>query len=222
MAALTIVNVARAHAIDANGGQLQPRNYPTSSTATCDPIIKTVTKTDHETKTVISVRALLTITVGGGVTNTETETVTNYLTSSPTSCPASCPAPPSCNNLGFDSAYYNNSAHNGDTIYSNFHPESYKHVRRLYVSTTSYVGDLYGQSGAQVPSGPIYDSDENLKLNYFPLNHRAYLYACEGGTYRITIPYANDAVYLWTGAKAYSGWTDDNADAKARYNRVRL
>jgi hypothetical protein len=24
---------------------------------------------------------------------------------------------------------------------------------------------------------------------------------------------------LWTGAKAYSGWTDDNADAKARYNQ---
>ncbi|KAJ6784513.1 hypothetical protein PWT90_09049 [Aphanocladium album] len=59
---------------------------------------------------------------------------------------------------------------------------------------------------------------EDAKLDYFALNHVAYLYACEQGTYRISIPYA-DAVYLWTGRKAYTDWTDANADAKALYNQ---
>ncbi|RYP09503.1 hypothetical protein DL765_008397 [Monosporascus sp. GIB2] len=142
-----------------------------------------------------------------------TRTVTETATSSPTSCPSSCPTPPSCNNLGFDWAYYNNSARNSDTTYSTFHPDSFKNLRPIYVSTTNYVGGLFRQQGN------IYDSDVNFRLDYFALNHHAYFYACEAGTYRITIPYADDAVYLWTGAKAYSGWTDENADARARYNQ---
>jgi hypothetical protein len=194
-----------------NGGQPQARHY---STASCRPT-KTVTETMHQTETV-------TCTVTDTATVTETATHAASTTtppSDPTSCPTVCPAPPSCNNLGFDWAYYNNSAHNGDTTYSNFHPDSFKDVTALYVSTTSYVGGLYGQAGVQTPAGSIYDSNVNLNLDYFALNHHAYLYACEAGTYRINIPYANDAVYLWTGAKAYAGWTDGNADAKARYNQ---
>ncbi|KAH6856565.1 GLEYA domain-containing protein [Chaetomium sp. MPI-CAGE-AT-0009] len=161
---------------------------------------------------------------------TETKTVTVTETaactqpsSSPTTCPippaCSCPIPPTCGNLGFDWAYYNNSARNTDTTYSSFHPDSFKNVRPLHVGTTSYVGGLYSQPGSQVPTGPIYGSKERFKLDFFALNHHAYLYACQTGTYRITIPYANDAVYLWIGAKAYIGWTDENADAKARYNQ---
>lgn len=212
MAALAAAGVAHAHNIDMNGDQLQPRHH----TTTLGDLTRT-TEIQHETKTVTE-----TCTVH--VTDTLTETVTETATcttaaTTRTPSPTSCPVPPSCNNLGFDWAYYNNSAHNGDTTYSAFHPVSFKHVRPLYVNTTPYVGGLYGQQNVQVPSGPIYGSSVNLKLDYFALNHHAYLYACEAGTYRITIPYANDAVYLWSGAKAYSGWTDNNADTRARYNQ---
>jgi hypothetical protein len=119
--------------------------------------------------------------------------------------------------LGFDWAYYNNSARNTDTTYSTFHPDSYKKVAPIFVGATSYVGGLYGQ-GSQT-TGPIYDSSRTFNLDFFGLNHHAYIYACEAGKYSITIPYSNDGVYLWTGAKAYSGWTDNNADAKALYNQ---
>ncbi|EON97154.1 putative conidiospore surface protein [Phaeoacremonium minimum UCRPA7] len=106
---------------------------------------------------------------------------------------------------------------NEDTTYSTFHPDSYKDVQPIYVSTTNYVGGLY-QSIAGEPY-PIYDSTVDFRMDFFALNHHTYLYACDEGTYRIDIPYSNDAVYLWIGAKAYAGWTDENADAKARYDQ---
>lgn len=140
-------------------------------------------------------------------------------TSSSVSTPTSCPVPPSCDNLGFNWAYYNNSAHNSDTTYSTFHPDTYKNVQPRYVNTTRYVGGLYGGEGATSPPGPIYDSSVDLKYDYFAINHHAYLYACQAGTYHISIPYANDAVYAWIGAKAYAGWADENADLKALYDQ---
>jgi outer membrane lipoprotein-sorting protein len=33
------------------------------------------------------------------------------------------------------------------------------------------------------------------------------------------VTYSNDAVDIWTGTKAYAGWTESNADARARYNQ---
>ncbi|RSL52423.1 hypothetical protein CEP53_008099 [Fusarium sp. AF-6] len=99
-----------------------------------------------------------------------------------------------------------------------FHPASFKTQNPLYVGTTPYVGGLYQPNSENAP-GPIYGSTADLNLDYFALNHHAYLYACETGTYQFNIPYANDAVYLWVGAKAYAGWIEINADAKARYNQ---
>ncbi|KAH0498631.1 hypothetical protein TgHK011_005876 [Trichoderma gracile] len=216
LAASAMVNLVHAHAIVAPDGQLNARTHPSP---TCDPS-QTVTQT--ETKTVTSWTALLTITIGGTHTQTVTETTTTTTTASPTftlpSCPTQCPPPPSCNNLGSDWAYYNNSARNTDTTYSSFHPASFKKTAPLYVGTTSYVGGLYGQGSAET-TGPIYDSSRAFALDFFALNHHAYIYACEAGTYTVDIPYSNDAVYLWTGAKAYSGWTAANADAKALYNQ---
>jgi hypothetical protein len=167
-----------------------------------------------ETKTVTE-----TCTVTETKTATLTVSVDTCSTATPTPTPTGCPVPPACDNLGFDWAYYNNSAHNGDKTYSNFHPDTYKRVKPLYVGTTRRVGGLYGEQGGKDPAGRIYGSSKDLKLDYFALNHHAYFYACEAGTYSINIPYANDAVFVWSGAKAYSGWTDENADAKARYNQ---
>ncbi|RSL87317.1 hypothetical protein CEP51_002297 [Fusarium floridanum] len=153
-------------------------------------------------------------------TTTTMETTSSASTTeeSTSTTATACPTPISCNNLGFDWAYYNNPAQNTDTTYSSFHPASFKSQNPLYVGTTPYVGGLYQPNSENAP-GPIYGSAADLNLDYFALNHHAYLYACETGTYQFNIPYANDAVYLWVGAKAYAGWAEINADAKARYNQ---
>ncbi|KAJ4024721.1 hypothetical protein NW752_003268 [Fusarium irregulare] len=130
---------------------------------------------------------------------------------------AACPTPVSCDNLGFDWAYYSNPAQNTDTTYSSFVPQSFKQVNPVYVGTTRQIGGLY-QPGNGAQAGPIYGSSD-LDLDYFALNHHAYLYTCDAGRYKFDIPYANDALYLWFGAKAYAGWSSGNADAKALYNQ---
>ncbi|KAF4968883.1 hypothetical protein FSARC_3782 [Fusarium sarcochroum] len=152
-------------------------------------------------------------------TTSEAPTTTTTEGTTTTTSPLQCPTPVTCDNLGFDWAYYQNSARNTDTTYSSFHPDSFKRVDPLYVGTTNQIGGLY-QSSANTPQGSIYGSTTDLNLDQFALNHHAFIYACETGTYKFDIPYANDAVYLWLGAKAYAGWTDNNADAKARYNQV--
>ncbi|KAI1056553.1 hypothetical protein LB507_001425 [Fusarium sp. FIESC RH6] len=130
---------------------------------------------------------------------------------------AACPTPVSYDNLGFDWAYYSNPAQNTDTTYSSFVPQSFKQVNPVYIGTTRQIGGLYQpENGA--PAGLIYGSSD-LDLDYFALNHHAYLYTCDAGRYRFDIPYANDALYLWLGAKAYAGWSSGNADAKALYNQ---
>ncbi|KAM0240883.1 hypothetical protein ACHAP5_007747 [Fusarium lateritium] len=131
---------------------------------------------------------------------------------------AFCATPIPCANVGFDWAYYSNPAQNTDTTYSSFHPASFKDANPSFVGTTPRIGGLFNGPG-NAPSGPIYGSSTDLDLDYFALNHHGYIYACEGGTYKFDIPYANDAVYLWLGAKAYAGWTEGNADAKALYNQ---
>ncbi|KAF5985149.1 conidiospore surface protein [Fusarium coicis] len=150
-------------------------------------------------------------------TTTEAATTTTGEATTTTGA-AQCPTPSACNNLGFDWAYYSNPAQNTDTTYSNFVPQSFKQVNPVYVGTTRQIGGLFQpSSGAQ--SGPIYGSTTDLDLDYFALNHHGFLYSCDAGTYKFDIPYANDAVYLWTGAKAYAGWNSGNADAKALYNQ---
>lgn len=140
----------------------------------------------------------------------------------PEANPTSCPVPPSCDNLGFDWAYYNSSARNNDKTYSSFRPVTFKKTKPVYTQITRFVGGsgMFGPASQGSRSGIIYGSKVDLKWDYFAVNHHAYLYACEAGTYHITVPYANDAVDIWVGAKAYSGWTDGNADAKARYNQA--
>ncbi|KAF5657457.1 hypothetical protein FHETE_10427 [Fusarium heterosporum] len=146
-----------------------------------------------------------------------TETTTTEVAPT-TTAPGLCATPVPCDNLGFDWAYYANPAQNTDTTYSNFHPASFKDTNPIYVGTTRKIGGLYQGSGANT-QGPIYDSTTDLSLDYFALNHHGYFYACESGTYKFEIPYANDAVYLWLGSPAYASWSENNANAKARYNQ---
>ncbi|RGP62982.1 hypothetical protein FSPOR_8966 [Fusarium sporotrichioides] len=194
---------------------------PPSETAAESPIFSTIDVSSQSTR---DSTAELTTTAAAAETtseNTKTTSDASTTTSEPsttTTSPPQCPTPTTCDNLGFDWAYYNNPAQNTDTTYSSFSPQSLKQTNPLYVSTTRRIGGLYQPSG-NAPSGPIYGSSSDLSLDYFALNHHGFLYTCEAGTYKFDIPYANDAVYLWLGAKAYAGWTSGNADAKALYNQ---
>jgi hypothetical protein len=53
------------------------------------------------------------------------------------------------------------------------------------------------------------------------LNQHAYLWACETGTWQFNISSVDDLVLGWVGDKAYSGWTDGNADARAVWSFVK-
>ncbi|RGP81275.1 hypothetical protein FLONG3_419 [Fusarium longipes] len=183
---------------------------------------ETVSETFVPSTTEISSQATEESTVELSTTTTATETASEATTtleaSTTTTSPPQCPTPVACDNLGFDWAYYNNPAQNTDTTYSSFNPQSFKQVNPLYVGTTRQIGGLFQpDNGAQ--SAPIYGSSQDLELDYFALNHHGYLYSCEAGTYKFDIPYTNDALYLWIGAKAYAGWNRANADAKALYNQ---
>lgn len=51
-----------------------------------------------------------------------------------------------------------------------------------------------------------------MTANYFALNHRGYIYAALTGAYTFSFFGVDDAVWLWVGPTAYSGWTRANAD----------
>ncbi|KAF9768431.1 hypothetical protein IL306_014286 [Fusarium sp. DS 682] len=187
----------------------------TASDTTSEALTASTTEVSSQT-TKESTIELTTTTTAADTTSEVPTTTTEEATT--TTGPAQCPTPSACNNLGFDWAYYSNPAQNTDTTYSSFHPESFKRANPLYVGTTRQIGGLY-QPSDNAPSGPIYGSTTDLNLDYFALNHHGYLYSCDAGTYKFDIPYANDAVYLWIGAKAYAGWNSNNADAKALYNQ---
>jgi hypothetical protein len=174
--------------------------------------------TDISSQTTEESTIELSTTTAAADTTSEETTTTTLEASTTTASPPQCPTPVACANLGFDWAYYNNPAQNTDTTYSSFHPQSFKQANPLYVGTTRQIGGLY-QPSDNSPSGPIYGSTTDLNLDYFALNHHGYLYTCDAGTYKFNIPYTNDALYLWLGAKAYRGWSEGNADAKALYNQ---
>ncbi|KAG5745207.1 hypothetical protein H9Q69_008446 [Fusarium xylarioides] len=175
-------------------------------------------QTTEDSTTEVATTTTVADTTSEAATTTTEELTTTTEEATTTTGAAQCPTPSACNNLGFDWAYYSNPAQNTDTTYSSFVPQSFKQTNPSYVGTTRQIGGLFQpSSGAQ--SGPIYGSTQDLDLDYFALNHHGYLYSCDAGTYKFDIPYANDAVYLWLGAKAYAGWSAGNADAKALYNQ---
>ncbi|KAJ4136595.1 hypothetical protein NW768_004212 [Fusarium equiseti] len=204
----------------------QTTQIPSATTEESTPIDSstTIPTTDGTTTlntstTKLSSQATEEPTVELTTTTTAADTTSEVPTSTEeasTTGPAACPTPVSCDNLGFDWAYYSNPAQNTDATYSSFVPQSFKQDNPLYVGTTRQIGGLY-ESGSST-TGPIYGSS-NMNLDYFALNHHAYLYACEAGTYKFDILYANDALYFWLGQYAYLGWSAGNANAKALYNQ---
>jgi hypothetical protein len=80
-----------------------------------------------------------------------------------------------------------------------------------YISTTTYI-TLSGDGSDYIS---IYGSTQTFNPEYFALNHRGYIYAELTGNYTFTSLYVDDIDFFWGGPKAFSGWTESNADATA-------
>ncbi|KAI2470064.1 GLEYA domain-containing protein [Annulohypoxylon bovei var. microspora] len=131
-----------------------------------------------------------------------------------TFCP-SCPKPVHCDNGGWDWAYYSNPLFNSGEGYPGFSADVYKTRQPEYTAVTPSIGGHLGYTTASPDMSTFYGSSKEFNATYFAINHHAYLYACEGGTWQFDISYVDDVVFAWVGETAYSGWTDANADAKA-------
>ncbi|KAI5917181.1 GLEYA domain-containing protein [Camillea tinctor] len=129
-------------------------------------------------------------------------------------CPPSCAKPLHCLNAGWDWAYYSNPLRNtGNGDYPGFSPESFKTKEPVYTGVTDTIGGRISDGTNGVV--PVYGSSADLNATYFALNHHAYLYACESGAWQFNVSGVDDGVYVWLGEPAYTGWTDENANAKA-------
>ncbi|KAF2759218.1 hypothetical protein EJ05DRAFT_337399 [Pseudovirgaria hyperparasitica] len=129
----------------------------------------------------------------------------------------SCPSLPIfCPNAGWEWAYYNNSASNTAPGYPSFNPAALKTTVPIYTGTTRTIGLPIG-SAEGGPAGPIYGSTVNLVKTQYAINHRAYLYACETGTYTIQLNDVDDALYTWIGPEATAFWNGTNREALVSY-----
>lgn len=121
--------------------------------------------------------------------------------------PESCPTP-TCGH-GIEYALYDNPFV-GDTsrTYDSFDPNYFKKTQPVHQQTLNAA---------------IYISDHNNGNGFNPLfknaaaGYRGYLFACKAGRYRFNSPYSDDITLMWFGAKAYDGYTRDNADIVQAY-----
>ncbi|GAB7339093.1 hypothetical protein MBLNU457_5746t1 [Dothideomycetes sp. NU457] len=73
---------------------------------------------------------------------------------------------------------------------------------------TNYLGEYNAGSAGITVYG-----DQNVDGTTLVLDHTFYLFAGRGtGYYGFSIPYVDDATFVWFGQKAVSGWTRANAD----------
>ncbi|KAI1379298.1 GLEYA domain-containing protein [Hypoxylon crocopeplum] len=167
----------------------------------------TVTSTRTVMPTVTS-----TVTSPGSTTTVTPTTTTTVTTTATTS---GCPAPSQCNNQGIQwMEYYNGQGNNMDDTYSTFDPTLYKTQTSSISGVTNTIGGIRTAGGQQIS---VYGNPQTFNGDYFVLNHRGYLFAVVSGTYTIQVTGADDAVFLWYGPNAYSGWTRANANLIVTY-----
>lgn len=125
---------------------------------------------------------------------TDTSTTTTATSTTLSNCPK-----PTCQ-AGVEEAYYFNPFEDDTSSnYDSFNPEYFKKTKPLDTTVTDKPIYLSTPRGT-----PKYD---NAAIGY-----RAFLYACQNGTYRFESPYSDDITIAWFGDKAYKGWTRGNAD----------
>ena len=173
---------------------------PVTETITT-PEVKTITPTPEppkvttETKTTTSEEILTLTETGADIPTPPTSSPRPVSTT--TSDDPTCPTP-TCK-TGIDRAVYNNPFKNDlSSTYESFDPDYFKSAKPKQVDVVDeiYISTLRGDT-----------TYEDAGAEY-----RAFLFACQNGTYTFTSPYSDDITILWFGEKAYKGWTRDNAD----------
>ncbi|KAJ5806949.1 hypothetical protein N7474_010541 [Penicillium riverlandense] len=142
---------------------------------------------------------------------------TRTSTKTATSTTTLCPVPTTCGNEGVQWAYYqdNNIPPNAHPCRDGYtwDPTEIKTIIPSYTSTTPYI--FLNATGDTDVS--IYGSTQTFDLIDIALNHRGYIYAEVSGDYTYTSSNADDIIFFWSGPKAFSGWTESNADATNEY-----
>lgn len=181
----TLLSVLACLSVGVSAGPCKPVTsqatqvtFATTELSTSIGVTTTISASDVASTTELSTQTTEDSTTEIATTTTAADTTTEAPTTTTeeattTTGAAQCPTPSACNNLGFDWAYYSNPAQNTDTTYSSFVPQSFKQVNPVYVGTTREIGGLFQSSNAQ--SGAIYDSTQDLDLDFFALNHHGYL-----------------------------------------------
>ncbi|KAF3018857.1 hypothetical protein E8E14_007418 [Neopestalotiopsis sp. 37M] len=179
-----------------------------------------VTATDAGAFTTTDVVTITVITASTQTVSVVTITTTATTNACPTTTTATPTATPTCDNLGVQWAEYRNfvTRANDDRTYSNFLPEVYK-------GQTPEIPGIYGNVGPiSIVSTrsrliQIYNNFQAFPSAFFALDHKAYFVAPTTGRYVFSVTNIDDAVFLWLGARAYSGWTRANADAAGFSNQ---
>ncbi|KAF3135462.1 hypothetical protein TWF703_006006 [Orbilia oligospora] len=135
----------------------------------------------------------------------------------------------SCGNLGMQHYASPNTDLNGNKVtdIANFDPTV---LKRRDPNTAGQTSDnpSYYRHGTNVRIGfnagsvnpvDIYGTphDFGQYADLVAINHRAYIFAPEDGTYTFSLPSSDDITLLWVGQKAYSGWNRQNADIIQKY-----
>ncbi|KAJ5548525.1 hypothetical protein N7513_005759 [Penicillium frequentans] len=142
---------------------------------------------------------------------------TRTATTTATTTTTLCPIPTTCGNQGVQWAYYQDSGIPFNSITCSgaytWTVEEIKDMTPYYNSATTYL--FLESTGSSDIS--IYGSTKTFDTTYVALNHRGYIYAAVSGDYTFTSPSVDDIIFFWGGPKAFSGWTESNADATDYY-----
>lgn len=66
--------------------------------------------------------------------------------------------------------------------------------------------------GANCGNPVLPDGSRTLERGFFIMQHVGYFKPKTAGTYKFSVPYADDSAFVWLGDKALKGWDQSNAD----------
>jgi len=157
-----------------------------------------------------SVVPTVTITRTSGTAPVATKTTNNGATCTVEVVVPEATIAPSCNNGGIQYAIYNNpfSVDNNNRSYPAFDPS---YFQRAAAETAGLSTTLsYLAAGIKGETVCAYGSITTVPASKFVIDHKAYLYGAEAGTYTFTSYNADDYTGLWTGSFATRDYTRQN------------
>ncbi|PNP60725.1 hypothetical protein FNYG_14551 [Fusarium nygamai] len=122
----------------------------------------------------------------------------------------------SCDNGGLEYAIYQHQFYNSDPPhFSSFDADYFHTAEPTFEGITSCIGIQPGTDYTKPFT--IYEGSPSQMWQYKAVDHRAFLYAPETGTYKVTIPNSDEITLIWFGENALSSWTRQNADLEQDY-----